>query len=102
MLKVDQDDDLIRIIIRDNGVGMDKATIDRIMNFKIEPEKVEKEISITKDSNGIGLGNVINRLKLYYDKDNILSIESEGKYKGTTVTILIPKNKIFIINQVNN
>mgnify|MGYP001079773206 FL=1 len=100
LLKVDQDDDLIRITIRDNGIGMDKAIIDRVMNFKIESEKAEKEINLTKDSNGIGLGNVINRLKLYYDMENVLNIESEGKYMGTTVTILIPKNKIPYMNQL--
>lgn len=48
-------------------------------------------MSLTRDSNGIGLGNVINRLKLYYDRDNIFHIHSDGRNKGTTVTMLIPK-----------
>ena len=46
--------------------------------------------SSDKNSNGIGLGNVQNRLKLYYNKDNLFSIDSEGENKGTQVTIRIP------------
>lgn len=91
LLKVEQDEDKIRITIYDNGAGMDRATIDRIMNFNIKPGKIEREVSLTKDSNGIGLGNVINRLKLYYDTDNIFHIHSDGQNKGTTVTMLIPR-----------
>jgi len=92
-LKVEQVEEKIRIIIYDNGAGMDKATIDRIMNYRIKPGKIEREVNLAKDSNGIGLGNVINRLKLYYDADDIFNIHSDGPYKGTTVTILIPKDR---------
>lgn len=92
-LKVEQDEEKIRIIIYDNGAGMDKATIDRIMNYRIKPGKIEREVNLAKDSNGIGLGNVINRLKLYYDEDDIFNIHSDGPNKGTTVTILIPKDR---------
>ena len=92
-LKVEQVEEKIRIIIYDNGAGMDKATINRIMNYRIKPGKIEREVNLAKDSNGIGLGNVINRLKLYYDADDIFNIHSDGPYKGTTVTILIPKDR---------
>lgn len=93
VLKVNQENDLIRITIYDNGAGMDKSTIDRILNYSIKHGKIEREVSLTKESNGIGLGNVINRLKLYYGKDEIFGIHSDGPYKGTTVTILIPKKE---------
>ncbi len=95
-LKVDQTLDSIRITIHDNGAGMDQATIDRIMNLEIETDKSERELFLTKNSNGIGLGNVINRLKLYYDVDNIFYIHSDGHNKGTTVTMLIPKENSYI------
>ena len=42
------------------------------------------------DSNGIGLNNVIARLDLHYNTDNIVSIYSEGENKGTEVVIRIP------------
>ncbi|MGB4659883.1 MAG: histidine kinase [Mobilitalea sp.] len=91
-LKVDQDEDYINITITDNGMGMDQSTIDKIMAQKIEDPAALKERTISKDSNGIGLGNVINRLRLYFDQDGIFEIESEGRNKGTKVTIHIPKN----------
>ncbi len=90
-LKVDQTEDSIRITIYDNGAGMDQATISRILSSKIRREKIDREVSLTRESNGIGLGNVINRLKLYYDRDDIFHIHSDGYNKGTTVTMLIPK-----------
>lgn len=90
-LKVEELRESILITVYDNGAGMDQATIDRILNSSIRNGNIEKELSLTKDSNGIGLGNVINRLKLYYDRDNIFYIYSEGHNQGTTVTMLIPK-----------
>lgn len=94
VLKVSKEEDFIRITIYDNGAGMDQATIDRILNYSIKPGKIERKENLTKESNGIGLGNVINRLKLYYDKDDIFNIHSDGRYKGTTVTILIPERGV--------
>jgi LytS/YehU family sensor histidine kinase len=43
------------------------------------------------DSNGVGLNNVINRLNLYYGKENLLTIHSDGPALGTDVRIHIPK-----------
>ena len=81
----------IIITIYDNGAGMEQKTIDRILSLDIGNDNIEREVNITKDSNGIGLGNVINRLKLYYNEENIFHIHSDGPNKGTTVTIIIPK-----------
>ncbi len=89
-LSVYQTEEQIEITIEDNGTGMDQGTIDRVMNTKLEDNTALKERNITKDSNGIGLGNVINRLRLYYDREEVFIIESEGKFKGTKVTIFIP------------
>lgn len=92
-LKVDRVQGAIRITIYDNGIGMEQATIDRILSLEIKNGNMEREVSLTKDSNGIGLGNVINRLKLYYGTDDIFHIHSEGYNKGTTVTMLIPEEE---------
>lgn len=89
-LKVYQTKDQIEITIEDNGTGMEPETIDRIMKAKLEANAAFKERIITKDSNGIGLGNVINRLRLYYDREEVFTIESEGRNRGTKVTIYIP------------
>lgn len=83
-LHVYQNDNQIYISIKDNGIGMDKNKIDSILKGEIlEPD-------LSKNSNGIGLGNVINRLKLYYNCSDALEIKSEGKNQGTKVTIRIP------------
>ena len=91
VLRVFEVGENIDITITDNGVGMEQSIIDRIMTARIEDSPALKERNISKDSNGIGLGNVINRLRLYYDRDEIFNIESEGKNQGTRVTIHIPK-----------
>jgi two-component system sensor histidine kinase YesM len=89
-LSVSRRGDNILLTVEDNGAGMEQSIIDRIMNAKLEDSAALKEQTISKDSNGIGLGNVINRLRLYYDREEVFSIVSEGKNKGTRVTIYIP------------
>lgn len=70
------------IRIEDNGVGMDEETIERLLNGKpVSPEK--------KSSNGIGMDNVIARLKLFVGCDDVMSIESDGPGKGSRFTIYL-------------
>jgi len=83
-LKVYEEADHIYISIQDNGVGISQGKIEEIMRGEI----IEPDLS--KNSNGIGLGNVINRLKLYYDCEDIIEIISSGKNQGTEVIIHIP------------
>ncbi|MDF2538744.1 MAG: hypothetical protein K0S76_1765 [Herbinix sp.] len=78
------------ITIMDNGAGMDSTTMERILKRRTGVE-ASREKTMIKDSGGIGLRNVITRLELYYDKDDILDIYSGGNNRGTHVTIRIPK-----------
>ena len=72
----------IRIVIEDNGIGMDQTTIYRLMTYN--------EIDIEGQyTGGYGLKNVIGRLKLYYDNKAQINFDSTPG-QGTTVTILIP------------
>ncbi|MGI6012147.1 MAG: cache domain-containing sensor histidine kinase [Ruminococcus sp.] len=64
------------IQISDNGEGMTAEQIKRVMEGKRNPNS----------HHGVGLQNVINRLKLIYGKNSGLSIRSE-KNKGTEVTL---------------
>lgn len=73
----------IEISIEDNGNGMEEEKLQRIRAGQQEAQEA--------DSTGIGLYNVISRLKLYYDSDHIFHIMSEGKDKGTRVILRIPK-----------
>ncbi len=83
-LSVYRENDKAYISIRDNGIGIAPEKIEKIMSGKL------KEADINEGSNGIGLDNVISRLKLLYDRDDVFEISSPGKDKGTRVLISIP------------
>lgn len=70
----------IIIQIIDDGIGMDSYTLARIFQKKERKEK----------TNGVGVENVNKRIKLYYGEGYGLQYESQ-KNKGTTVSIIIPK-----------
>ena len=84
ILKVERLSELIRVRIEDNGVGMSEERIHQVMAGKAG------ENPVMKDSNGVGIANVMSRLRLFYDRDEVMHIFSEGKDKGTIVDILIP------------
>lgn len=84
-LYIEKEKDFIRIQITDNGCGISKERLQEIQSGRIVSHSTEK------DSNGIGLGNVQERLRLYYNMENLFSIESEGENMGTSVTISIPQ-----------
>ncbi len=83
-LSVFKRDDMVCISIKDNGIGMSEEKIEKVLASRLKPT------DISEDSNGIGMDNVIGRLKLFYGTDDVLSIISEGKDKGTETIIYIP------------
>lgn len=83
-LRVYQLEGEVCLEVSDNGVGIEQDIIDKILSGTYENEKTGSS------SNGIGLGNVIERLQIFTGSDKVLSIESEGKNKGSTFTIHIP------------
>ena len=50
-----------------------------------------KEADLKRSSNGIGLKNVISRLRLYFEREDVLEIYSQGEGRGTEIRITIPK-----------
>lgn len=96
-MSVVREEGYVCIKISDNGVGMTEDVINKILKDcgeekdEIEDEdKIEENNKVNQESNGIGLRNVIARLKLYYGVDDVIEIYSEGINKGTQVTVLIP------------
>lgn len=73
------------IIIEDDGVGMDEATIKKALSgtSKSSPDSM----------NGIGVGNVSQRLQLVYGSSYGLSIESVPQ-KYTRMIVHIPKEEV--------
>ncbi len=74
----------ICVSIRDNGVGMSEEKIEKIMNRKLEENDLDDVI------NGVGLDNVIVRLRLFFEREDVIDITSAGTDMGTEVAIYIP------------
>lgn len=73
------------IRIRDNGMGISEETLENLRTGNI-PVQEEKELS----GNGVGLANVRERLRLYFDRTDVMAVESDGEGKGASVTIRVP------------
>lgn len=73
----------IHIEIEDNGMGMDKEKIGKLLRGEITPES---------KGNGVGVYNVDQRIKLYYGEEYGLLIGSE-LFEGTLVTLRLPFSK---------
>lgn len=84
VLSVYEIEENICISIRDNGIGIHQDKIDKIMSGNLKNEHM------SGSSNGIGLDNVINRLKLFFENEDVFEILSEGEDKGTEVRIYLP------------
>ena len=84
LLSVYRDNNDICVSVKDNGIGMSQDKIHQILSGSVQVS------ADNKDSNGIGLDNVIKRLALFYGKEDILQIQSDGINQGTEFIIRIP------------
>ena len=75
-------EDEICISVADNGAGMQKEQIDKILSGNTDVESA--------GGNGVGMVNVIQRLSLFFDQKSRFEILSEGPGMGTEVVITIP------------
>jgi len=82
-LSVYEMDGYICISISDNGKGMSKEKIDRILSGTYTTEK------LSGDSNGVAMDNVIARLRLFTGNDKVMDIFSEGEGMGTEFVIYL-------------
>ena len=105
ILTAEQYDKMLQVTVTDNGRGMTRDELasvmadissgapqeTRVRNDLSEPEDAQSQLrEQEKNSTGIGLRNVSNRLNLFYKRDGLLSIYSEGRDQGTEVTVLLP------------
>lgn len=79
--------DALKIMVSDNGVGMDAQTLHRLQTSLDNAEGSER----SAQGHGIALSNVMRRLKLYCGPHAYLHLDSVPD-QGTTVTICIPQN----------
>lgn len=71
------------ISVKDNGVGMTQDTIRKVMSGTY------REDNMTAGSNGIGMDNVISRMKLFTGSEDVMVIRSGGKDQGTEVCLYL-------------
>lgn len=83
-LSVYRERDSICVSVRDNGVGISGEKIDRIMHDGLNFDDLREA------ANGVGLDNVISRLRLFYGREDVVEITSAGENMGTEVAIYIP------------
>lgn len=86
-LRVTREGDVCRIDVYDNGVGMTAEQVEAVSNGRPTSDDAGET---GRDHNGVGLNNVVSRLRLQYPDMDIFEISSEGKNKGTTVTLRLP------------
>ena len=84
ILRVYEKEERVYIEVQDNGKGITKERIDEVMSGKVEVHPRSHH------SNGIGIGNVISRLRLFYGIEDVIQIESKGENQGTTVRLTLP------------
>lgn len=84
-LRIWQEAGTVYIEVADNGRGMSRELIERVLRGENVKNKKNSK------SNGIGIYNVLERLQMYYTTEDVLEIESDGEGKGTRFTLKIPK-----------
>ena len=86
-LKAERRDGFAIITIKDNGKGMSADKVREILGgagVRSRPDTAREG-----HTNGIGLDNILSRLRLFYGRDDVLDIIS-GPGRGTEVILRIP------------
>ena len=86
-LKVYRDAEDVCISVTDNGKGIAAEEIERILDGSYSPREQQY------DNNGIGLDNVISRLRLYAGREDVVEIHSQGENTGCEFIVRIPRQK---------
>jgi two-component system sensor histidine kinase YesM len=75
-----EDDNLLHLVVYDTGVGMDKETAEKLMSGKK---------NMSPDEESFGLWGTIERLRYYFNRDNVVKIDSEeGEF--TRIEFIVP------------
>ena len=72
-------DNRLEMVVEDNGLGMDEETLERL----------REDIKNPHENTGIGLANIVQRLRLFYGDDYTIKAESHVD-KGTVIKISVP------------
>ena len=83
-LSVYRENDRICVSVRDNGIGISPEQTQSILNNDLNGNGLQEHTT------GVGLRNVIGRLRLFYNRDDVMEITSRGSGMGTEVAVFIP------------
>ena len=78
-VKIESVGERLEITVQDDGTGMDEETL----------AKLRKDILAPTENKGVGLSNIVQRLRLFYGEEYIMSVYSEVG-KGTVIKISVP------------
>lgn len=80
------------VLIRDNGIGIDEHRMKVLMDRSLD------RIPTSEDhSTGIGINNVMKRLEMYYQSDQVFSVFSEVG-QGTTIKIKLSDQPVGVFH----
>lgn len=78
-VKVESVGERLEITVTDDGCGMDEATVEMLREMIKDPS----------ENSGIGLSNIVQRLRLFYGEDYTMTVESEMD-EGAEIHISVP------------
>ena len=91
ILKVTADAGNVLVYVMDNGKGMQKEKIEELLGDKSE-EALPLGLKTKKGhTTGIGVDNVIKRLRLFYSRHDVVDIRCENGF--TQIIFKLPRNR---------
>ena len=85
VLAVLEEPERVIVSVKDNGCGIAPETVRSLL------QEHAQLTPAPEGEHGIGLANVISRLRLYFGRSDVLEIISDEEHPGTEVRVLIPK-----------
>ncbi len=79
----DRENNKVDIVVEDDGCGMDEETLEKLRNKAVSPG----------DEGGIGLSNILQRLRLFYGNEYTFEVSSVVD-KGTVIRLSVPDHII--------
>lgn len=84
-LSLYEKDGQVCISVKDNGVGMSAETIEKVLSGTYRDE------DMASGGNGVGMDNVISRMRLFTGNEHVMTVKSEGEGMGTEVCLCLER-----------
>lgn len=84
-IRVTETEEFVIDIVGDNGAGFPPEKAKALLSSDDTPP------DISKGSHGIGMFNVLRRLRLYYGRRDVMEIVPSEDGQGTEIRLLLPK-----------